>query len=103
MSNRDDLIYLSKLQEQCERYDGVKDEFVLLLFIEMAANMKAVAKLNVEFSAEERNLFSVAYKNVIGMNYKEEDVIFFFFQVLVELRGVLLVLLNRKKRVAKTK
>jgi hypothetical protein len=33
----------------------------------MAANMKEVAKLNVEFSAEERNLFSVAYKNVIGL------------------------------------
>uniref|UniRef100_A0A1V1FTE0 14-3-3 protein zeta n=1 Tax=Reticulitermes speratus TaxID=60591 RepID=A0A1V1FTE0_9NEOP len=53
-TNKEDLIYLSKLQEQSERYE------------EMAASMKAVAKLNSEFSAEERNLFSVAYKNVIG-------------------------------------
>jgi 14-3-3 protein epsilon len=32
----------------------------------MAATMKQIAQLNTEFSAEERNLFSVAYKNVIG-------------------------------------
>jgi hypothetical protein len=30
MSNRDDLIYLSRLQEQCERYDGVNGELVCL-------------------------------------------------------------------------
>jgi 14-3-3 protein epsilon len=54
--NREDLIYLSKLQEQTERYE------------EMALSMKSVAQLNAEFSAEERNLFSVAYKNVIGMS-----------------------------------
>lgn len=28
--------------------------------------MKTVAEMDVDFSAEERNLFSVAYKNIIG-------------------------------------
>ncbi|KAK2953463.1 putative 14-3-3 protein [Blattamonas nauphoetae] len=51
---RADTIYLAKLQEQAERYE------------EMADSMKKVAKMNTEFSSEERNLFSVAYKNVIG-------------------------------------
>ena len=33
---------------------------------EMVENMKAVASTNQELSVEERNLLSVAYKNVIG-------------------------------------
>ena len=33
---------------------------------EMVAAMKAVASLDVELTVEERNLLSVAYKNVIG-------------------------------------
>lgn len=32
----------------------------------MAESMKKVAKLDVELTAEERNLLSVGYKNVIG-------------------------------------
>lgn len=32
----------------------------------MVANMKLVAAMDVELSVEERNLLSVAYKNVIG-------------------------------------
>ena len=32
----------------------------------MVAAMKAVASLDVELTVEERNLLSVAYKNVIG-------------------------------------
>ena len=31
--------------------------------------MKEVAKLGVELTVEERNLLSVAYKNVIGARY----------------------------------
>jgi 14-3-3 protein epsilon len=42
------------LAEQAERFD------------EMVDHMKAVAEKNVELSVEERNLLSVAYKNVIG-------------------------------------
>jgi len=45
---------MAKLAEQAERYD------------EMVNSMKDVAKLGVELSVEERNLLSVAYKNVIG-------------------------------------
>jgi len=52
--NRDDHVYMAKLAEQAERYD------------EMVDSMKAVAKLDVELTVEERNLLSVAYKNVIG-------------------------------------
>ena len=36
------------------------------LFIEMVTAMKTVASLDVELTVEERNLLSVAYKNVIG-------------------------------------
>ena len=35
-------------------------------YLEMVESMKAVAKLEVELTVEERNLLSVAYKNVIG-------------------------------------
>jgi len=52
--NREDNVYMAKLAEQAERYD------------EMVEAMKKVASLDVEFTVEERNLLSVAYKNVIG-------------------------------------
>jgi len=45
---------MAKLSEQAERYD------------EMVEAMKKVATLDVELTVEERNLLSVAYKNVIG-------------------------------------
>lgn len=45
---------MAKLAEQAERYD------------EMVEAMKQVAKMDVELTVEERNLLSVAYKNVIG-------------------------------------
>ncbi|KAF7727223.1 hypothetical protein EC973_007921 [Apophysomyces ossiformis] len=45
---------MAKISEQAERYD------------EMVESMKAVAKLGVDLTVEERNLLSVAYKNVIG-------------------------------------
>jgi len=51
---REDYVYLAKLAEQAERYE------------EMVTNMKAVAQQNAELTVEERNLLSVAYKNVIG-------------------------------------
>ena len=52
--SREDSVYLAKLAEQAERYE------------EMVENMKAVASSGQELSVEERNLLSVAYKNVIG-------------------------------------
>jgi len=51
---RETNIYMAKLAEQAERYD------------EMVEHMKNVAKEPRELSVEERNLLSVAYKNVIG-------------------------------------
>ena len=49
-------VYMAKLAEQAERYD------------EMVDCMKAVvnSKKDTDLSLEERNLLSVAYKNVVG-------------------------------------
>ncbi|KAH7656699.1 14-3-3 protein [Dioscorea alata] len=47
-------VYMAKLAEQAERYD------------EMVEYMKKVARMDIELTAEERNLLSVGYKNVIG-------------------------------------
>ena len=52
--SREDSVYLAKLAEQAERYE------------EMVESMKEVASSGQELSVEERNLLSVAYKNVIG-------------------------------------
>ncbi|XP_076593358.1 14-3-3 protein beta/alpha-B-like [Chaetodon auriga] len=49
-----ELVQRAKLAEQAERYD------------DMAAAMKAVTCDSEELSNEERNLLSVAYKNVVG-------------------------------------
>jgi len=53
-TEREERVFLAKLAEQAERYD------------EMVEAMKKVASLDVELTVEERNLLSVAYKNVIG-------------------------------------
>ena len=54
--DREECVYMAKLAEQAERYD------------EMVEEMKKVAQMvhDQELSVEERNLLSVAYKNVIG-------------------------------------
>ncbi|KNA06911.1 hypothetical protein SOVF_176430 [Spinacia oleracea] len=53
--SREENVYLAKLAEQAERYE------------EMVEFMEKVAKTaDVELTVEERNLLSVAYKNVIG-------------------------------------
>ena len=67
-------VYLAKLAEQAERYEGEDIAFphgpcfgVLTCYlIEMVECMKNVASADQELSVEERNLLSVAYKNVIG-------------------------------------
>ncbi|CAN6670359.1 protein Bmh1p [Trichomonascus vanleenenianus] len=53
-SERETNTFLARLCEQAERYD------------EMVQYMKDVAKSGEELSVDERNLLSVAYKNVIG-------------------------------------
>jgi len=52
--DRESLVYKAKLAEQAERFD------------EMVTDMKDVARQPQELTVEERNLLSVAYKNVIG-------------------------------------
>jgi 14-3-3 protein beta/theta/zeta len=53
-TERDDFVAQAKLAEQAERYD------------DMSHAMKKVTQMNTELSTEERNLLSVAYKNVVG-------------------------------------
>ena len=69
-SEREEAVYLAKLSEQAERYDGTTiNELYYIITqpsLEMVENMKKVATLDQELSVEERNLLSVAYKNVIG-------------------------------------
>lgn len=52
--DREELVQRAKLAEQAERYD------------DMTQMMKKVTEMAPELSNEERNLLSVAYKNVIG-------------------------------------
>uniref|UniRef100_A0A1B0CAA7 14-3-3 domain-containing protein n=1 Tax=Lutzomyia longipalpis TaxID=7200 RepID=A0A1B0CAA7_LUTLO len=52
--DKEELVQKAKLAEQSERYD------------DMAQAMKSVTETGVELSNEERNLLSVAYKNVVG-------------------------------------
>jgi len=89
MASREDSVYLAKLAEQAERYEGesiwqphaIKVALRLLRYVvlasvicadmltcfaEMVENMKSVASSDQELTVEERNLLSVAYKNVIG-------------------------------------
>ena len=57
MGDREELVQYAKLAEQAERYD------------DMAEKMKKVVKnmdAKEELTNEERNLLSVAYKNVVG-------------------------------------
>jgi len=54
MESRENLVEKAKMAEQAERYD------------DMADCMRKVAEMGSELSPEERNLLSVAYKNVVG-------------------------------------
>ena len=54
MSEKEEQVQRAKLAEQAERYD------------DMASAMKKVTESGNELSNEERNLLSVAYKNVVG-------------------------------------
>lgn len=54
MEEKKDLLERATMAEQAERYD------------DMAAAMKTVVEKYPKFGNEERNLLSVAYKNVVG-------------------------------------
>lgn len=51
---KDELVQRAKLAEQAERYE------------DMSLSMKKVTEMDPELSNEERNLLSVAFKNVVG-------------------------------------
>jgi len=53
-NDKEELVQKAKLAEQAERYD------------DMATAMKKVTEQGAELTNEERNLLSVAYKNVVG-------------------------------------
>lgn len=53
-ADKEEKVYLARLAEQAERYD------------EMVESMTDIARLDVGLAQEERNLLSVAFKNVIG-------------------------------------
>jgi 14-3-3 protein epsilon len=52
--NREELIYMSRIAEQTERFEDMLDY------------MKKVVLSGQELNEEERNLLSVAYKNTVG-------------------------------------
>lgn len=89
MTSHDDSVFLAKISEQAERYEGllrfplslsslscvcthppIHSSFffpsLLPTRAEMVEHMKNVAREDKELSVEERNLLSVAFKNVIG-------------------------------------
>ncbi|XP_039113952.1 14-3-3 protein 6-like [Dioscorea cayenensis subsp. rotundata] len=57
VTSREDYVYMAKLAEQAERYEEM---------VEFMEKVVASATDGEELSVEERNLLSVAYKNVIG-------------------------------------
>ena len=52
---REELLYLARLAEQCERYDEM---------VEYASDFAKAGQ--EELTLEERNILSVAFKNVVG-------------------------------------
>jgi 14-3-3 protein epsilon len=51
---RDECVFMARLSEQAERFE------------DMVEYMKRIASMGFELTVEERNLFSVAYKNAVG-------------------------------------
>ena len=72
MSNKEEEVQRAKLAEQAERYNNILyltwGFYIKKLFRydDMANAMKKVTESNSELTNEERNLLSVAYKNVVG-------------------------------------
>ncbi|XAR48546.1 hypothetical protein NMG60_11031398 [Bertholletia excelsa] len=56
-SSREENVYMAKLAEQAERYEEM---------VEFMEKVSMAASESEELTVEERNLLSVAYKNVIG-------------------------------------
>ncbi|EXB55264.1 14-3-3-like protein F [Morus notabilis] len=56
-TSRDESVYLAKLAEQAERYEEMADHM---------NNLVTVVAAGEDLTVEERNLLSVAYKNLVG-------------------------------------
>ena len=57
---------MSKLAEQCERYDG-KPTQIPYFNVEMVEYTKQFARMSTqELTLDERNILSVAFKNIVG-------------------------------------
>lgn len=59
-SAREENSYKAKLAEQAERYEEMVE------FMEKVVNEESAGKTKEDLTVEERNLLSVAYKNVVG-------------------------------------
>ncbi|XP_075257585.1 uncharacterized protein LOC142349728 [Convolutriloba macropyga] len=54
MADREDRLYSAKLAEQADRFEDMRDQ------------IKKIAEMKVCLTVDERNLLSVAYKNIVG-------------------------------------
>jgi len=52
--SREELVFLSKICEQTERFEDMYD------------NMKKVVNISPDLSVDDRNLLSIAFKNTVG-------------------------------------
>lgn len=81
--DKEELVQKAKLAEQSERWvESESNQFgastnwqspTLNRYDDMAQAMKSVTETGVELSNEERNLLSVAYKNVVGARRWDES------------------------------
>lgn len=75
MEAKEEHVQKAKLAEQAERYD------------DMASSMKTVTETGLELTNDERNLLSVAYKNVVGARRSSWRVISSIEQRMDETQG----------------
>ncbi|XP_063725117.1 uncharacterized protein LOC134853104 [Symsagittifera roscoffensis] len=54
MADREDRLYSAKLAEQADRFEDMRDQ------------IKKIVEMKVALTVDERNLLSVAYKNIVG-------------------------------------
>lgn len=63
--DREQLVFMARTAESAERYDDMC-QFMKTLVIKFVPSEKKAGETGTDLTVEERNLLSVAYKNVIG-------------------------------------